>query len=65
MSSLRNSILYGGGEVSTEDNLHAILNFSEIVNKLKNSSKPDKHLPQLDYLRNIDIISKRTMCKLS
>jgi len=50
MSSLRNSILYGGGEVSTEDNLHAILNFSEIVNKLKNSSKPDKHLPQLDYL---------------
>jgi len=59
MSSLRNSILYGVNEASTEDQLQAVLNFSEIVIKLKNSSKPEKPLPQLDYLRNIDNFSRR------
>ena len=65
MSSLRKSILYGGDKISIKENLHGILNFSEIVYKSKNSSKPEKHFTQMDYLRNIDIISMRIVRKLS
>ena len=65
MSSVRKSILYGGDKLSIKENLHDILNFSEIVYKSKNSSKPEKHSTQMDYLRNIDIISMRIVRKLS